>query len=131
MYLLDTNICIQHLNKHSPKIIECLKSIGKDNVYLCSVVKAELYYGASKSNFPDRTLEKIESFVSYFESLTFNDSAAKLYGDIRATLERKGLIIGPNDLMIAAIAKVNNLILVTNNTKEFTRVEKLKLENWT
>ena len=118
-YLLDTNICIQYLNKRSETIIEHLLQAGRNNVAICSVVKAELYLGAQKSEYIEKTLLKIESFISFLHSYSFDDIAAKEYGIIRATLEMSGNIIGPNDLMIASIAKANNLKLVTNNTKEF------------
>jgi tRNA(fMet)-specific endonuclease VapC len=88
------------------------------------------YLGAQKSEYIEKTLLKIESFISFLHSYSFDDIAAKEYGIIRATLEMSGNIIGPNDLMIASIAKANNLKLVTNNTKEFNRVPDLIVEDW-
>jgi tRNA(fMet)-specific endonuclease VapC len=94
------------------------------------VVKAELFYGALKSNNPHRNLEKQRQFVDRFASLPFDDEAAEAYSQIRARLEELGTPIGPNDLMIAAIAVTNNAVLVTHNTREFGRVEGLQYEDW-
>ncbi len=129
-YLLDTNICIQYLNNRSEKIINRLLHVKTTEVAICSVVKAELYLGAQKSKFREKTLEQIENFMFFLHSYYFDDIAAKEYGIIRATLEMSGNVIGPNDLMIAAIAKANNLILVTNNTQEFNRISDLTVEDW-
>ena len=129
-YLLDTNICIKYLNNRSEKIIDRLLQVRKDDISICSVVKAELYFGAQKSNNSIKTLKKVESFVSFLFSYSFDDIAAKEYSVIRYNLESSGSIIGPNDLMIASIAKANSLILITNNTKEFNRVPGLAVEDW-
>ena len=93
-------------------------------------MKAELFYGAKKSQNPERSLEKQLLFVSRFISLPFDDKAAEEYGHIRAHLERNGAPIGPNDLMIAAIALANEVVLVTNNVREFRRIDRLVIENW-
>jgi tRNA(fMet)-specific endonuclease VapC len=100
-------------------------------VALCSVVKAELYYGAYKSQQRTQTLARLERFIRNFHSYTFDDAAADVYGRIRADLAAQGTPIGPNDLMIAATALANNLIVVTHNTREFARVAGLSLEDWT
>jgi tRNA(fMet)-specific endonuclease VapC len=91
-----------------------------------------LFYGARKSQRPQRSLEKQHQFVNHFVSLPFDDEAAEVYGQIRAELERAGTPIGPNDLMIAAIAIANDVMLVTHNAREFRRVKGLRLEigNW-
>jgi tRNA(fMet)-specific endonuclease VapC len=94
------------------------------------VVKAELLSGAHKSQSRERTIEKLLRFFVEFESLSFDDSAAEAYGLIRSGLEIKGTPIGGNDLMIAAIAVANNATLVTNNTREFSRVPGLRFETW-
>jgi len=130
MYLLDSNVCIRFLNGRSDNIRRNLLNTTPESIHLCSVVKAELYCGAAKSNFPERTLSKVNNFCDRFNSYPFDDCAALKYGQIRAYLEGRGQVIGPNDLMIAAIAVVNNLTLVTHNTKEFSRVEGLKLIDW-
>lgn len=94
------------------------------------MVKFELVYGAMRSGNPTRNLAKQQEFLDYFVSLPFDDRAAKKAGDIRNHLAGLGTPIGPYDLLIAAIAIVNNLILVTHNTREFERVTELKLEDW-
>ena len=94
------------------------------------MVKAELYYGAFKSNYREKTLKRLDQFLGALNSFEFGDKEALTYGQIRANLANKGTPIGPNDLMIAAIAVCNNLTLVTHNTKEFNRVENLIIEDW-
>ena len=100
-------------------------------VALCSIVKAELYYGAFKSQQPTQTLTRLGRFINQFYSYTFDDAAAEAYGRIRADLAARGTPIGPNDFMIAAITLANTLILVSHNTREFARVAGLSLEDWT
>ena len=97
---------------------------------VCSVVKGELFYGAMKSNNLEKTLDRQQEFLKLFVSLPFDDDASLIYGRIRAELSAKGIIIGANDLQIAAIAMVNNLILVTHNVREFSRVNGLRFEDW-
>ncbi|MEM7034077.1 MAG: type II toxin-antitoxin system VapC family toxin [Chloroflexota bacterium] len=129
-YLLDTNACIRFLNGRSASLRKNILTKNSDDLVLCSVVKAELFYGARKSRYPERSLEKQLTFITRFISLPFDDKAAEEYSRIRADLELNGLMIGPNDLMIAAIALVNNVTLITHNTREFGRVEKLVIEDW-
>lgn len=129
-YLLDTNTCIRYLNGQSAGVLRRLQSLPLTEVAVCSVVKAELYYGAMKSDNPDQTLAKQRLFLDAFASLPFDDRAAELYGRIRADLSRKGTPIGPYDLMIAAIALAHGAILVTHNVREFGRVEGLRFEDW-
>ncbi|HPG41424.1 MAG TPA: type II toxin-antitoxin system VapC family toxin [bacterium] len=129
-YILDTNTCIKYLNGSSSAIKKKLESVDLLMVNLCSVVKAELIYGAMKSQKPRENLIKIEYFMNRFNSFPFNDKAAQLYGLIRSTLEKSGEIIGPNDLFIASIALANNCVLVTNNTKKFKRIKSIKLQDW-
>jgi tRNA(fMet)-specific endonuclease VapC len=97
---------------------------------VCSIVKAELFYGAMKSADPERTLAKQRRFLDAFMSLPFDDRAAEAYGRIRAALARKGTPIGPNDLMIASIALVQDVTLATHNLREFSRIDGLRLEDW-
>ena len=130
-YLLDTNICIAYLNGTSLAIKEHFHAQHSSDLLLCSVVKAELIYGAYKSQRSEENLIKVEHFLGHFPSLPFDDKAAKYYGNIRASLEKQGQIIGPNDLLIASIALANQKVLVTNNTREFSRVKGLSLEDWT
>ncbi len=130
LYLLDTNICIRYLNQRSEILIQKLASQDPRNVVVCSVVKAELFFGAMKSNNPQQSLQKQEAFLAPYVSLPFDDMAAITYADIRAHLEQQGTPIGPNDLLIAAIALAHDLTLVTNNIREFSRVPRLRFEDW-
>lgn len=129
-YLLDSNVCARYLNGMSLAIRERLRATNIADIAVCSVVKGELFYGVIKSNNPERTLARQQEFLKLFVSLPFDDSAALVYGRIRAELSANGTPIGPNDFQIAAIAMVNNLILVTHNTKEFSRVNGLQIEDW-
>jgi tRNA(fMet)-specific endonuclease VapC len=129
-YLLDTNTCIRHLNRRSELIIRKLASLGPEDVAVCSVVKAELFYGAQRSNNPERTLARQREFLDRFVSLPFDDRAAGVYGQVRAHLASRGTPIGPNDLLIAAIALANGLVLITGNAREFGRVPGLQIEDW-
>ncbi len=130
IYLLDTNVCVAALrDNHSGAALRLAKETP-GSVALCSVVRAELFYGAFKSQQRAQTLEKLRRFIDTFPSYPFDDRAAETYGRIRAALAALGTPIGPNDLMIAAIALVNQLILVTHNTREFARVAGLQLEDW-
>ena len=129
-YLLDANFCIQYLNGRSENVRRRLESERPEDIVLCSVVKAELLYGAFKSARPTENLARLWPFFRRFSSLPFDDRAAETYGEIRARLERAGTLIGPNDLLIAAIALSRDVTLVTHNTREFSRVEGLRLEDW-
>ncbi len=129
-YLLDTNTCIRYLNQRSQAIINRLNAISDSEIVICSVVKAELYLGAMKSQIPERTMIKQRVFAERFHSFPFDDNPALVYAKIRAILEQSGTPIGSNDMMIASIAIANGLILVTHNTREFSRVGDLKIEDW-
>ncbi|WP_413175180.1 type II toxin-antitoxin system tRNA(fMet)-specific endonuclease VapC [Anabaena azotica] len=129
-YLLDSNVCIQYLNQRSENIIQRLQDLSDIDIVVCSIVKAELFYGAMRTNNPAKTLQKQQEFLDRFVSLHFDDKCALIYGEIRSKLAAKGTPIGNNDLHIAAIAMANNLTLITHNTREFSRVENLKLEDW-
>lgn len=129
-YLLDTNACIQYLARpHSP-VATRMATIARREIFLCDIVKAELYYGAYKSSRQSSNLDFFEEFFGEFISLPFDGKAAKIYGQIRTNLESRGVPIGAYDLQIAAIALLHNLILVTHNTREFSRVEGLQFEDW-
>jgi tRNA(fMet)-specific endonuclease VapC len=129
-YLLDTNTCIRYLNGRVPLVFQRLNDTPPADVCVCSIVKLELRYGALRSDAVERTLAEQEKFLSPFVSLPFDDGAQRLAAQIRADLARVGAPIGPYDLLIAAIALANDLILVTHNTREFGRVAGLKLEDW-
>jgi tRNA(fMet)-specific endonuclease VapC len=129
-YLLDTNVCVMYLNGRSDLVRDRILSTPTQDMAVCSVVKAELFYGAMKSNNPTRTLERQQQFLERFVSLPFGDDAAILFGQIRARLANAGTPIGAYDLQIAAIALANNLTLITHNTREFDRVDGLPIEDW-
>jgi tRNA(fMet)-specific endonuclease VapC len=129
-YLLDTNICIRIINGRSPLARTRLRSVPTGAVVVCSIVRAELFYGAAKSQTPDRTRQKQDQFLQPFATLPFDDRAADTYGTLRAELEQSGTPIGPLDMQIAAIARAYQLVLVTHNTREFARIPQLQLEDW-
>jgi len=130
MYLLDSNACIRILKNSSRNLVERFRQHEPSEIKLCSVVKAELVYGAERSARVEANFALLRRFFSLFQSFPFDDESAEQYGRIRVDLERAGTMIGPNDLMIAAIARVQGLVLITHNTKEFSRVAGLKLEDW-
>lgn len=130
MYLLDTNACVRLLNGRSPQLTERMRQHQPAEIVLCSVVKAELIHGAYRSSRVADNLRLLERFFAPFASLPFDDHCADAYGRIRSDLERAGTPIGPNDLMIAAVAVIHELTLVTANTREFGRVIGLAFENW-
>jgi len=129
-YLLDTNACINYLNYPQAKVAAVIRSVPLHEIAVCSVVKAELFFGSRKSKNPATNLGKQLQFLDQFESLSFDDEAANAYANIRADLTAKGTIIGPYDLQIAAIAIANNLTLVTHNVSEFSRVAGVRIEDW-
>lgn len=129
-YLLDTNTCIAYLNPRPSKVVARLQAVSPSQISLCSVVKAELYDGAYRSPRRQQNLALLAAFFGQFSSLPFDDAAADVAGRLRAHLYSIGTPIGPNDLMIAAIALANSIILVTHNTCEFGRVPGLAIEDW-
>ncbi len=131
IYVLDTDTCIKYLNGTSEEIRHHIEVTHPQDIAVCAIVKAELFYGSRKSQRPEQNLEKQHTFLNHFVSLPFNDQAAEAYGRIRARLEKAGTPIGPNDLLIAAIAVSQSLILVSHNTREFCRISELQVEDWT
>jgi tRNA(fMet)-specific endonuclease VapC len=130
-HLLDTNTCVEYLRLgQASNIAAKLAAAGPGSIALCSVVIAELLYGAHRSAHKSQTLRQVEAFCRPLPSLAFDDRAAAEYGRIRSHLADLGTPIGPNDLMIASIALANELTLVTHNTGEFSRVPGLQLEDW-
>ena len=129
-YMLDTNICI-YVIKHKPEsVFRKLKKIKPEDVCISSITYAELAYGVEKSAQPERNKLALSMMLSSIEIVAFDDAAADEYGEIRAGLERKGTPIGSLDMLIAAHARSLGCTLVTNNTKEFCRVEGLEVVNW-
>ncbi|NEQ54967.1 MAG: type II toxin-antitoxin system VapC family toxin [Leptolyngbya sp. SIO3F4] len=129
-YLLDTGICAAYLNGQSPTVRDRLLSISTEEVVICSIVKAELYYGAMLSSNPTRTLEHQQNFLDRFVSMPFDDEAALACGQMRAYLANEGFSMGSHDLQIAAIALVKHLILITQDVQKFEQVWGLQLEDW-
>ncbi len=130
LYLPDTNACIRYLNKPGSPVAEKFASAAPGDIALCNIVKMELYYGAYRSSRQQDNLALLKQFFLPFLSLPFDDVAADICGRIRAALATAGTPIGPYDLQIAVIALANNLTLVTHNTREFSRVPSLRLEDW-
>ena len=129
-YLLDTDTCIYFLKDSYPSVADRIEQTPTMNIRLPSVVTAELLYGAEKSTKRPHSLAVLRTFLTMYEIVPFDDKCAVCYAVIRAGLERKGRIIGANDLLIAATAVANNGILVTHNTGEFSRIPGLLLEDW-
>ena len=130
IYFLDTNICIYLINQRPSKLIEKFKTLTDDNIAISSVVLSELAFGAYNSLHIEKNLLALEKFILPINVLPYDENAAYHYGDIRTYLKKSGAIIGQLDLMIAAHARSLNATLITNNEKEFSRVKKLKWENW-
>jgi len=128
---LDTNICIHILNGSSERAIDNFRNTDKDDIVIPSVVAAELIYGANKSAKHDYNLERFREFLRQFRIACLTAAAIETYGEIRVELERKGTPIGANDYFIAAIVKAYGGVLVTNNTREFSRVDGIIVEDWT
>ena len=120
--MLDTNACIRYLNGRSPKLRARFDSTDPTQICVSSIVKAELFFGAAMARDPVKTLANQRVYLSRFVSIAFDDVAAEAYGEIRAELKRGGNMIGPNDLLIAAICRAQNLTLVTHSVSAFSRV---------
>lgn len=130
MRLLDTNICSAFLDGTDAGVVRQMRSLEEGEAYLCSVVKADLLYGAHASGRVERNLAKLESFFELFPSLAFDDDAAEEYGRLRSHLKRAGTPVGANDLLIAATALSQAAVLVTRNESEFRRIPGLRVEVW-
>ncbi len=132
IYLLDTNAWIAYLRQNNARLVQRFLHVVPTDIFLNSVVLAELFYGAHHGAIGKRAanLALISRLQQRFTSLPFDDRSAADYGEIREYLSARGTPIGANDLMIASIARIHGLILVTHNTKEFSRVPGLKLEDW-
>jgi tRNA(fMet)-specific endonuclease VapC len=129
-YLLDTNICIYIRQKRPPGILRRFRSLRPGEAVLSAITYGELRYGAEKSRERERALEILADLITLIPVEPVPVLAGEAYGAIRADLERRGKVIGNNDLWIAAHARASGLVLVTNNEREFRRVPDLKLANW-
>jgi len=130
MYMLDTNILVYAIRHPKHEINQILKEHIAKDVCISAITYGELVYGVCKSLYPERNQAALQQFLSGIPIIDFNWYAAEHFGDIIANLDSKGLRIGERDMLIAAHARSQNDILVTNNTREFDRVENLRIEDW-
>ena len=129
-YMLDTNICI-YMIKHQPEnVIRKFMEHNPDDICISAITYAELAHGVEKSQAREKNRIALMVLLSEIQIVPFDDLAAQIYGEVKADLQKKGTPIDPMDTLIVAHAKSMNLTLVTNNTKEFARVEGLELEDW-
>ena len=128
--MLDTNICIYIIKNKPQSVKQKFQEFSIGELSISTITVSELMYGAFKSQFIEKNLKAIENFLMPFEIVDYDYMASVEYGKIRADLERKGTVIGNMDMQIAGHALALDLILVTNNIKEFERVLGLKLDNW-
>ena len=130
MYYLDTNTCVYFLNGTYKSILEELKLNKPEDIKIPALVKAELLLGVEKSIKRELNERIFNKFLEPFEVISFDDESSIVYAKIRANLEKKGRIIGPNDLIIAATVMAHKGILITHNTKEFKQISGLEIEDW-
>ncbi|MBI4793023.1 MAG: type II toxin-antitoxin system VapC family toxin [Deltaproteobacteria bacterium] len=129
-FLLDTNICIYIAKRRPPEVLRHFEQLEVGDVAMSIITYGELQFGAEKSRHADLAHEKLARLAEIVPVLSLPDKTAIHYGQIRAALERAGTPIGANDLWIAAHSLAEGLILVSNNTSEFSRIPELRLENW-
>jgi len=130
-YLIDTNICIYIMNHRPVDVIKRFKQFNPGEIGISTITVSELQYGVAKSTHRKANQLRLDEFLAPLEILAYNLISARTYGYIRLQLEKRGKLIGPLDILIAAHALSQNLIMVTNNDKEFKRIKNLKVENWT
>jgi len=130
-YLIDTNTCIYIINKKPPSAVNRIRSKQPEDIAISTVTIGELEYGVHRSQKIDQNRIALLEFLVPLTILDFDQGAAAVYGSIRSSLEARGTPIGPMDLLIAAQAMSQGLVLVTNNEREFSRVDGLGIENWT
>lgn len=129
-YLLDTNICIYLIKKRLPEVFDRFKRHSPQDVAISTITLFELQYGVEKSQYRQRSEDALTKFLLPLNLINLDRSSAIEAAAIRAQFEKKGIPIGPYDLLIAGLARSRDMILVTNNTKEFERIAGLHLENW-
>ena len=129
-YLLDSNVWIKVLQARDLRIVDRFTATEPEDMAACSMVRAELMHGAAKYEDPDLRRSNVELLLARFVSLPFDDRCADVYARIRHDLEKRGCVIGPFDLQIAAVALVHDLTLVIGNLDEFKRVHGLEVEDW-
>ena len=132
MYMLDTNMCIYIIKKKTQNVLAKLKKKRKSGLCISSITLAELEFGNANADslYKERNKAALLEFLVIMEIKHFDENAAKEYGTIKKDLKDRNCLIGPLDMLIGAHAKSLNLTLVTNNTKEFERIQNLKMENW-
>ncbi len=130
-FCLDTDTCINAMKGTYPEMADRFGRFNPEDFGVPAIVRAELLLGVLKSGNPGRTSAIVEKFLSPYDLIPFERTAAQKYAEIRHDLESKGTPIGPNDLVIAATARARNLVLITHNTGEFGRVTDLAIEDWT
>ncbi len=128
--MLDTNICIHAIRRNEPAVLRRLEKISPRDVSISIIVATELWTGVMKSRERQRNEQALKEFLTFIEVLDWPGQAARVYGEIRATLEAKGRSIGAMDLLIAAHAVHEHATLVTRNRDEFARVDGLTIESW-
>lgn len=129
-YMLDTNIIIYAKCNRPEEVLKRFRKYSPEEMCISAITFAELEYGVEKSMKPEQNRIALMLFLSNIEIMPFDGRAAAEYGKIRSNLEKRGELIGSNDMLIAAHAKALDLTLITNNTREFERVEGLKIKNW-
>ena len=131
VYMLDTDISSYIMKRSDKMVLRQLQTVPVSDVCISAITKSELMYGVEVSPRQQQDGAALDAFLKHVEVLDYPDQAAPHYGQIRAALKLAGNLIGANDLLIAAHARCLGLTLVTNNTREFSRVKGLSLENWT
>lgn len=129
-YMLDTDTCFYIMKRSNDRVLRRLQALPVRDICISIISKAELLYGVELSARRQQDDAALKAFLEYAEVLPFLDEAAAHYARIRADLKTRGVLIGANELFIAAHARCQGLTLVTNNTQEFGRVRNLALENW-
>ena len=129
-YMLDTNIIAYAINKRPEIVLARLTAHDPVDICISAITLAELEFGVCKSSRPEQNRLALMAFLAHIQVLPFDADAAREYGDIRQALSKQGSLVGANDLLIAAHARAKGLTLVTNNEREFSRVDRLKIENW-
>ena len=128
--MLDTNICIYIIKQHPPTVLQRFLEYQIGDIGISAITLSELRYGVAKSPHREKNAEALDEFIIPLEVLPFDEEAAMAYGGLRASLEKKGKTIGSMNMLIAAHALSKGITLVSNNTKEFSRVAGLTLDDW-
>ena len=130
IYMLDTDICIYTIKRKPISVVNRLEQLKPGELAMSAITFAELVNGAKKSKYVEANMERLNDLGELIDVRPFDRQAALFYGSVRSSLEKRGEVIGGNDLLIAAHALSLNWTLVTNNEKEFRRIEGLRVENW-